>query len=84
MMLKFSGLVLCPVLVLCALMDEGSFRCSLYLNTLYLTAKYSVFSTLTHGAKTVCTRPKLHNKEIHHLRRVLTKCKYAKWPLDMA
>ena len=47
-----------------------------------LTAKYSVISTLTHRAKTVCTGPELINKERQHLRRVLTECKYPKWALD--
>ena len=36
-------------------------------------AKYSVISTLTDRAKTVCTGPELLNKEIHHLRRAMTK-----------
>ena len=40
-----------------------------------LAAKYSVISTLIHRARTVCTRPELLNKEIHHLRKVMTKCK---------
>ena len=31
MMLKFSGMVLCPVWVLCPWMEKGSFRFSLYL-----------------------------------------------------
>ena len=31
-MLKFSGMVLCPVWLLCTWMVEGSFRCSLYLS----------------------------------------------------
>ena len=47
-----------------------------------LVAKYSMISTLTHSARTVYTRPELLNKEIHHLRKVLTKCKYPKWALD--
>ena len=47
-----------------------------------LAAKYSVIGTLTHRAKTVCTGPEFLNKEIHHLRRALTKCKYPKWALD--
>ena len=47
-----------------------------------LAAKYSVISTFTHRAKAVCTGPELLNKEIHHLRRALTKCKYPKWALD--
>ena len=32
MMLKFSGLVLCPAWVLCPWLGEGSLRCSLYLS----------------------------------------------------
>ena len=47
-----------------------------------LAAKYSVISTVTHRAKTVCTGLELLNKEIQHLRRDLTKCKYPKWSLD--
>ena len=38
-----------------------------------LVAKYSVISTLTHRARTVCTKPELLNKEIQHFRRALTK-----------
>ena len=40
-----------------------------------VAAMYSVISTLTHRAKTVCTGPELLNKETQHLRRSLTKCK---------
>ena len=47
-----------------------------------LAAKDSVISTLTQRAKTVCTGPDLFNKEIQHLREVLTKCKYPKWAID--
>ena len=47
-----------------------------------LGAKYSVISTLTHKARTVCTKPELLNKDIQHLRNALTKCKYPKWALD--
>ena len=47
-----------------------------------LAAKYSVISTLTHRARTVCTKPELLNREIQHLRKALTKCKYPKWALD--
>ena len=47
-----------------------------------LAAKYSVISTLTHRARTVCTKPELLNQEIQHLRKALTKCKYPKWDLD--
>ena len=38
-----------------------------------------MISTLTHGARTVCTRPELLNNEIQHLRKALTKCKYPMW-----
>ena len=48
----------------------------------YLAAKYSVVSTLTHRVRTVCTKPELLNKEMQHLRKTLTKCKYPKWALD--
>ena len=47
-----------------------------------LTVKYSVVSTLTHRAKVVCTGPELLIKELQHLRKALTKCKYPKWALD--
>ena len=47
-----------------------------------LVAKYSVISTLPHRARTVCTKSELLNKEIQHIRKALTKCKYPKWALD--
>ena len=47
-----------------------------------LVAKYSVSSTLTHRARTVCTKPELLNQEKQHLRKALTKCKYPKWAVD--
>ena len=47
-----------------------------------LPAKYSVISILSHIAKTVCSKPDLLNKEINHLQKALTKCKYPKWALD--
>ena len=47
-----------------------------------LAAKYSVIGILTHRTKTVYTGLELLNKEIQHLRRALTKCKYPKWVLD--
>ena len=46
-----------------------------------LVAKYSVISTLTYRARTVCIKPELLNQEIQHLRKALTKCKYPKWAL---
>ena len=47
-----------------------------------LAAKYSVISTMTHRARTVCTKPELLNEEKQHLMKVLTKCKYPKLTLD--
>ena len=37
--------------------------------------------TLSHRAKTVCSRPELLQQEMDHLRKALTKCKYPKWAL---
>ena len=48
----------------------------------HLSAKFSVINTLSHRAKTVCSRPELLQQEMDHLRRALTKCKYPKWALD--
>ena len=33
-------------------------------------------------AKTVCNKPELLYKEMEHLRKTLTHCKYPKWALD--
>ena len=48
----------------------------------HLSAKYSVISTLTHRAKTVSSNPDLFQKEMDHIRKALTHCKYPKWALD--
>ena len=48
----------------------------------HLSAKYSVINTLSHRAKTVCNKPELLQKEMEHLRKALTYCKYPKWALD--
>ena len=48
----------------------------------HLSAKYSVIHTLSHRAKTVCSRPELLQQERDHLKKVLTKCNYPKWALD--
>ena len=50
--------------------------------TITYQPKYSVINTLTHGAKTVCNKPGLLQKEIDHLRKALTYCKSPKWALD--
>ena len=47
-----------------------------------LSAKYSVIGTLTHRAKTVCTRPELFQKEIQHLREFLARCSYSNWAIN--
>ena len=48
----------------------------------HLSAKYSVISTLTHRAKTVCSNPELLQIEMEHLRKALTNCKYPRRALD--
>ena len=48
----------------------------------HLSAKFSVINTLTHGAKTVCSNPELLHKEMDHLRKALTQCKYTKLASD--
>ena len=48
----------------------------------HFLSKYSVISTLTHRAKTVCSNPELLQKGMENLRKVLTNCKYPKWALD--
>ena len=40
-----------------------------------LAAKYSVINTLTHRAHTICSSPKIIEKELQHLGQ----CKYSKW-----
>ena len=48
----------------------------------HLSAKFSVINTLTHRAQTVCSNPELLSKEMDHLRKALTQCKYPKWALN--
>ena len=48
----------------------------------HLSAKFSVIHTLSHMAKTVCSRPELLQQEMDHLRKALTKSKYPEWALD--
>ena len=48
----------------------------------HLSAKFSVINTLPHRAQTVCSNPELLCKEMDHLRKALTQCKYPKWALD--
>ena len=48
----------------------------------HLSAKFCGIHTLSHRAKTVCSKPELLQQEKDHLRKALTKCKYPKWALD--
>ena len=45
----------------------------------HLSTKYSVINTLTQRAKTVCNKPELLQKEMDHLRKAFTHCKYPNW-----
>ena len=45
----------------------------------HLSVKFSVINTLTHRAQTVCSNPELLCKEMDHLRKVITQCKYPQW-----
>ena len=46
-----------------------------------IAAKYSVISTLTHRAHTICSAPELTEKELQHLEQVVGLCKYPKWAI---
>ena len=46
-----------------------------------LSAKYSVIKILTHRAHTICSTPKLLEKELNRLVEVLGHCKYPKWAI---
>ena len=48
----------------------------------HLSAKYSVINTLTHRAKTVCNKPEVFQKEMDHLRKVLSHCMYPTGAID--
>ena len=48
----------------------------------HLLAKCRVINTLTHRAKTVCKKPELLQKEMDHLRKTLSNCKYPRWAMD--
>ena len=47
----------------------------------HLSAKYSVIKTLTYRAHSICSTPKLPEKELNHLEEVLGHCKYPKWAI---
>ena len=47
-----------------------------------ISSKYSVIGTLHHRANTICSSPELLQQEEHHLKKVLTKCKYPAWALN--
>ena len=48
----------------------------------YLSATYSVISTVTHRPKTVCSNPNILQKEMDYLRKAFIHCKYPKLVLD--
>ena len=48
----------------------------------HLSTKVSVINTLNHNTQTVCSNPEPLHKEMGHLRKALTQCKYPKWALD--
>ena len=47
-----------------------------------LACKYSVINTLTHRAKTECSKSKLLEEELKHLYEVLQQCKYPRWAIN--
>ena len=56
-----------------------------YLQWDTITYQPSIVSyTLNHRDKTVCNKSELLQKEMDHLRKALTHCKYPKWALDKA
>ena len=57
-------------------------QCLQWDNHHHLSAKFSVIHTITHRGQTVCSNPELLCKEMDHLRKALTQCKYPKWALD--
>ena len=48
-----------------------------------ISSKNSVIGTLHYRANTICSSHKLLQQEEHHLKKVLTKCKYLVWALNM-
>ena len=47
-----------------------------------LLAKYSVFNTLTHWARTICAKPQLLHKEEEQVRKAIIRTKYPRWALN--
>ena len=45
----------------------------------HLSTKNSAINTLTHRAGTVCSKLELLLKEMGHLRKALSNCKYPRW-----
>ena len=48
----------------------------------HLSAKYITINALTHRAKTVCNKLELIQKEMDHLRKALSHCKYPNWAME--
>ena len=47
-----------------------------------LSAKYSVFNTLIHRARVVCTNQQLHKEEEDHIRKALPRGNHPTWALN--
>ena len=50
----------------------------------HLYARYSVFNTLKHRTRTVCSNKQLLKEEEDHLNKSLSHCKYSAWALHRA
>ena len=48
----------------------------------HMLPKYSVINTLTHRDRTLCSKLELVHKEMNHLRKALSNCKYPRWIID--
>ena len=48
-----------------------------------ISSKYRVVGTLHHRARTVCPNTNLLQQEEEHLQKVLTRCKYPNWALNI-
>ena len=49
---------------------------------LYQVNAFTFTFTLTYRGKTVCNKPELLQKELDHLRKALSHCRYPKWAMD--
>ena len=47
-----------------------------------ISAKFSMISTLFHRVKAVCSTTQWLQEEHEFLQKVLTRCKYPRWPIQ--